>query len=150
MATWMEASIEGSEVGGTGEIAVLPDGPRSEIDPWMVLDAATWPGANPPQHEAITTPVEPWIGPLGPEAATPPIHRVIADWRAADRELAGLVEGDPEWNRVCAELIGLRALHHRLFEARLAQDLNGGESSTRWALAIMAWGPAPVPSRVMA
>jgi hypothetical protein len=131
MATTTEAPIGDSEVGGTREIAVLPDGPRSEMDPWIVLGADTWPGANAP-------------------AATPSIQQVIAAWRAADRELALLVEGDLEWNRICAELIGLRALHHRLFEARMAQDPTGGESSTRWSLAIMAWGPEPLPGRVLA
>ena len=142
MATWMEAPIEGSEVGGTSEIAVRPDGSPSEIDPWIVLDAGIWPGANVPEREAT--------GFLGSEEARPPIPAVIAAWRAADRELAGLAEGDPDWDRVHAELVGLRALHHRLFEARMAQDPTGGESSSRWTFAIMAWGPTPLPAGVMA
>jgi hypothetical protein len=150
MATWMEAPIEASEVDGRGEIGVLPDGPPSEIDPWIVLDAAIWPGANVPEREAIATPAQPWSGPLEHEDPTPPIHEVIAAWRAADRELAGLVEGDPDWNRIHAELVGLRALHHRLFDARMARDPAGGESSSRWTFAIMAWGPAPLPAGVMA
>jgi hypothetical protein len=102
------------------------------------------------KREVITTPVQPWIGPLEDEVATPPIHQVIAAWRAADRELAGLVEGDPEWNRIHAELIGLRALHHLLFEARMAASPTDGESSARSEFALMTWGSAPLPAPVMA
>jgi hypothetical protein len=51
------------------------------------------------------------------DLASPAISDVVAAWRAADRELAGLVENEPEWNRVRAEIIGLRTLHDRLFEA---------------------------------
>ena len=56
---------------------------------------------------------------LSARDASPAICDVVAAWRTADRELAGLVENEPELNRVRAEIIGLRALHHRLFEARL-------------------------------
>lgn len=154
MATWMEAPIEGPEVGVAREIGVFGDRPPSEIDPRIVLDAGIWPGANSPRPEGIPppspAPVQQPTGCLEHEDANPPIHQVIAAWRAADRALAGLVEGDPEWNRIHAELVGLRTLHHSLFEARMVQEPTGSESSARWAFAVMAWGPEPLPARVMA
>jgi hypothetical protein len=78
------------------------------------------------------------------------IDEVIAAWRAADRRLAGLEDSDPERNRVQAELVGLRALHHRLFDVKLFERPRGDEASARWAFAILAWGSAPIPARVLA
>ena len=50
------------------------------------------------------------------------ISDVLAAWRAAERELAALAVGDPDMGRVHAELVGLRALHHRLFDARIGAE----------------------------
>ena len=141
MATLMEAPIAGSEAGVTGEIQLLPDGPPSGIDPWFELDAGVWSGPAEIRPPSVF---------LEDGDATRRICDVIAAWRAADRELAGLVEGDPGWARVHDELVGLRALHHRLFAAHVGESPTGEEPAARWAFAIMAWGPAPLPSRVMA
>jgi hypothetical protein len=78
------------------------------------------------------------------------IDEVIAAWRAADRRLAGLEDSDPERNRVQAELVGLRALHHRLFDVQLFAWPRVDQPSARWAFAILAWGSAPLPARVLA
>lgn len=61
--------------------------------------------------------------------ASPAICDVVAAWRTADRELAGLVENEPERNRVRAEIIGLRALHHRLFDERLSSRPGDGDAT---------------------
>jgi hypothetical protein len=105
VATWLEAAIDGSEAGITGEMA---------------------------------------------SGGAPRIRDVILAWRAAERELAGLVEADPKRERVRAELVSLRAIHHRLFAARMAESPAGRTSSARWELAVLAWGSAPLPARVMA
>jgi hypothetical protein len=154
MATWMEAPVEGLEAAVRGETGALLDGPPSAIEPWIVLDAGIWPGKSHPPGDSVPrpgpAPAEPRTGLLELEDATPRIDEVIAAWRIADRQLARLAEDDPEWEGVHAELVGLRALHHRLFEARRGASPTCGESFARWTGAIMAWGPAPLPARVMA
>ena len=122
MATWMEAPVESLEPGVMGEVAALLEDPLSEIDSWVVLDTGIWPG-DPSGHDRELT---------AARDVGPPICDVIVAWRAADRELAGLAEDDPEWNRVHAELVGLRALHHRLFEARMGESPRGDEFAARW------------------
>jgi hypothetical protein len=83
------------------------------------------------------------------DGGMPRIDEVIAAWRAADRQLAGLVDNDAERNRVQAELVGLRALHHRLFDVELGDWATGDESSARWTVALLAWGSAPLPARLL-
>jgi hypothetical protein len=150
MATWMETPVNISNGEVVGEIGVLLDGPPSEIDAWIVLDSGIWPGASPAPQDALPAPAQPPTGSFEHEDATPPICDVIAAWRAADRELAGLVEGNAEWNRVHAEMLGLRALHHRLFEARMAEFPTSDKSTDRSRFAVMAWGPEPVAGLVIA
>jgi hypothetical protein len=124
----------------TPPVAPLDD-PPSEIDRWVVLDGFSLGGvllddvwienARSDDHQTMRS-----LHEIAPElvrhrldasstprldsAATKPICDVLNAWRAAERELASLVEGRPDWDRVHAELVGLRALHHRLFEARMA------------------------------
>jgi hypothetical protein len=76
------------------------------------------------------------------------IFAVVNAWRAAERVLDGLVVDSPPWNRVHAELVGLRALHHRLFDARVAAAAGHGEGPIRPVLTMMAWGPTWTPARV--
>jgi hypothetical protein len=83
-----------------GGPATLLEGPVSEIERWIALD-------------------RPGVRLTGTNVDSPAICDVVADWRAAERDLARLIENEPEWNRVFAETIGLRTLHNRLFEARL-------------------------------
>ena len=109
---------------------------------------ATW--METPVATTGPAPAQPRTGLLELEDATPRIDDVIAAWRTADRELARLAEDDPEWEVVHAELVGLRALHHRLFEVRRGAWPTGGASFARWTVAVMAWGPASLPGRVMA
>lgn len=46
------------------------------------------------------------------------VGTVLMAWRAAERELNEIHEGSPEWSRVNAEIVSLRAAYHRLFEER--------------------------------
>jgi hypothetical protein len=48
------------------------------------------------------------------------IWDVLTAWRAAERELAGITLESPDWPRVHADLVGLRATYHRLFHERLS------------------------------
>lgn len=121
----------------------LSDTSSSTIDPWLVLfDRARGRSrdeADPGTSLRTSLVVE-----------TPHLWDVLAAWRAADRELAGLAVDDSDWNRVHAEMVGLRELHHRLFAARLAQDAIRGETTiARFADAARAWlqdaAPASVP-----
>jgi hypothetical protein len=48
------------------------------------------------------------------------IWDVLTAWRAAERELAGITLESPDWPRVHADLVGLRAAYHRLFNERLS------------------------------
>lgn len=152
MATWMEAPVEGTAPRAGAEIGATLDGPVAEPEPWIVLDARVWPGAGPSLHDTIpvaspgTLPLS--TGSLEPEHATPRICDVIAAWRAAERRIAELVEGDPDRDRLQAELVGLRALHHGLFEARMRHWPT--EVSCPGTFAIMAWGRVPRPARVLA
>jgi hypothetical protein len=55
---------------------------------------------------------------------------VLAAWRAAERELAGHVEGSPTWVCLQAAMSDLRSLHARLFDERFA-SLNHGAAPRR-------------------
>ena len=46
------------------------------------------------------------------------ISEVLTAWRAADRDLNDILEASPDWPRVHAEVLGLRAVYHRLFDER--------------------------------
>jgi len=152
MATWMEAPVEGTKSGPRIESGATVDGSPTELDPWIELDAGVWPSAGPSPRDAIPFvspgPDEPSTGPLEPGHGTPRICDVIAAWRVAARQMAEMVQDDPDRDRVQADVIGLRALHHELFEARMHRWPR--EASARWTFAILAWGRAPVPARVLA
>jgi hypothetical protein len=128
MTAGVEATVQAEVLQLVDGQAALLDGLIAEISQWTVLDAQAWPfdrdhGAKPASDEAVPRPNSAPIGPRTrlavSDGISPAICDVVAAWRAADRELAGLIENEPEWNRVRAGIIGLRALHNRLFEARL-------------------------------
>jgi hypothetical protein len=54
-----------------------------------------------------------------PAVPTLRIWEVLAAWRAAEREMSSISDDSPEWPRVHAELVGLRAAYHRLFQERM-------------------------------
>jgi hypothetical protein len=54
-----------------------------------------------------------------PAVPTLRIWEVLAAWRAAEREMSAIPDASPEWPRVHAELVGLRAAYHRLFHERM-------------------------------
>ena len=117
-------------------------------DSWLVLferpPRSTPAGPGPlPEAAASTT------SPAGDAVAERRICDVLIAWRAADRELASLTEADPEWSRVQAEIAGLRALHHRLFDLRAGQRTHERETaSVRFAELARAWrmDTAPLPA----
>lgn len=152
MATWMEAPVEGTKSGAGAEIGATVDGSPTELDSWIELDASVWPGASRSPRDGIPFvspgPDQPSTGSLEPAHGTARICDVIAAWRVAERQIAEMVEDDPDRGRVQADLVGLRALHHGLFEARMRR--RPGEASARWTIAILAWGRAPLPARVLA
>lgn len=47
------------------------------------------------------------------------IWDVLASWRAAERDLLRIGPDSPDWPRIHAEFVGLRAAYHRLFNERL-------------------------------
>jgi hypothetical protein len=47
------------------------------------------------------------------------IWDVLAAWRASEHELAVTSADNPEWPRIHADLVGLRAAYHRMFRERL-------------------------------
>jgi len=44
--------------------------------------------------------------------------QVLAEWRAAERRLAAIVEGSPEWTAVTTEIEVFRRRYHALFDRR--------------------------------
>jgi hypothetical protein len=44
--------------------------------------------------------------------------QVLAEWRAAERRLAAIVEGSPEWTAVSDEIEVFRRRYHALFDRR--------------------------------
>lgn len=62
------------------------------------------------------TPIEIEVSPATPHVA---ICQVLAAWRAAERELAGLSADSPEWGRVHALIIDHRTTYLRLFDERM-------------------------------
>jgi PAS domain-containing protein len=44
--------------------------------------------------------------------------QVLAEWRAAERRLAAIVEGSPEWTAVMDEIEVFRRRYHALFDRR--------------------------------
>jgi len=56
------------------------------------------------------------------EVDAPPVlytaGQVLAEWRAAERRLAAIVEGSPEWTAVSDEIEVFRQRYHALFERR--------------------------------
>lgn len=155
----MTAGIE-TPVGGrrprlASDLEALFGGPRPDIDRWTSLDADPW---HDDRSRPVPEPVE--LRPL-PDDATPAassaqilpraarpatdetapaICDVLAAWRAAERELAGLAQGDPDWNRVHAEFVGLRALHHRLFAARMAREVAAGQAAATRSARFLSLG----------
>jgi hypothetical protein len=128
MTAGVEAPVQAPVLQLVDGQAALLDGLIAEISQWTVLDAHLWPfdrdhGSKSSSGEVARgpnlAPIRMRTGLTDTHDSSPAICDVVAAWRTADRELAGLVENEPEWNRVRAEIIGLRALHHRLFEARL-------------------------------
>ena len=128
MTAGVEAPVQAAVLQLVDGQAALLDGLIAEISQWTSLDAHVWPfdrdqGSKQSSDEAVAAPNPASIRPrtrlTDSHGNSPAICEVVAAWRTADRELAGLVENEPEWNRVRAEIIALRALHHRLFEARL-------------------------------
>jgi hypothetical protein len=80
----------------------------------------------------------------------PRICDVITAWRAAARELAELAATSPDRDRLHADLVGLRALHHHLFDQCLSEWPRGRIAATRLPFNLMAWTPAPPPALVTA
>ena len=146
---------------------VLEHAPSAEDDDWIVLfervgrlaESDLDPRAGSTETVEVDPPSAGAFGsPNGiAEAPDDParLWEIIAAWRAADRELALLAEDDPDWNRVHAEVVGLRALHHRRFDARLDQERVRSEALvTRIAAAAAAvareWCQARAPQPVTA
>jgi hypothetical protein len=108
----------------------------AEVEGWSTFDPRPWldgrmgpafgpitfePGpADPAARDAATDDQAALRADIAESARS--ISDVLAAWRAAERALAGLAIGDPDIDRVHAELVGLRALHHRLFDARLVPE----------------------------
>ena len=46
------------------------------------------------------------------------LYGVLMAWRAAERELAGILEDSPEWPRIQANVANFRASYHLLFNER--------------------------------
>ena len=135
-----------------GAWPVLSDEPVSGVDRWVVLFERPQPAAD-DAGEPESTPNPPAAANAIAALDQPEPHLldVIAAWRAADRELASLTEDDPDWNRVHAEVVGLRALHHRLFDARADHELASRDAMiARFADAAREWwqvrAPQPVPA----
>jgi hypothetical protein len=164
MASGMETPIERLEIGSVRELAAPHEDPMSEIGRWVVLGAGVtlgqrWGGDVRPHSsramERIAHPksgmplLAPGVTTVGDDGDTPAICDVIATWRAADRRLAGLAMNSPERDRVHAELVGLRALHHRLFDARMAERPTGGGRVDRSSFSLMAWARGPRPAIVI-
>lgn len=63
----------------------------------------------------LVPPFEPAIG----LPAKVQIYEILTAWRAADRELGLIDEDAPEWARVHARLVSLRASYHELFAERV-------------------------------
>jgi hypothetical protein len=133
MASWMETPIEHLEIGLVRVLAAPHEDPLSEIGPWVVLD----PGVTLGQR---------WDD----DGNRPAICDVIATWRAADRRLAGLAMNSPERDGVQAELVGLRALHHRLFDAQIAESPSGGGHVDWSSFGLIAWARGSRPAVVIA
>jgi hypothetical protein len=148
--------------------AGLHRGPASAIDRWVAFESAWFEDVwrDDPSREgsaSLDRETLPEAGEIVPRAApravdlpslpTPStdapqtIFAVVTAWRTAQRALDGLAESSPSWNRLHAEVVGLRALHHRLFEARLAAAAGRGEGPVRPTLTMMAWGPTWISER---
>lgn len=161
MTTGAEAPI-GSPGGRIAvEVEALLGGPRSEIDRWVDLDTDAEhdnrsrrvfePARLRPLPDLAVPTARPaamrsGAAILAADEATFAICVVLEAWRAAERELVSLAERDADWRRVHAELVGLRALHHRLFDARMSRP--GAENpiaTPRW-VDFLSLGP-PVLAR---
>jgi hypothetical protein len=123
------------------------DAPTSSADSWLVLferpRRRPADGADPDLRSTSV--------PVTAADAALRLCDVIAAWRAADRELAGLTDADPEWSRVHAELVGLRALHHRLFDMRAEHRTPDREwTSVRYVELARAWLMSTAPRPVTA
>ena len=46
------------------------------------------------------------------------VSLILAEWRAAERRLAAIVEGSPEWTAVSDEIEVFRRRYHALFDRR--------------------------------
>ena len=136
----MEARIE-AQIGVRPADSALPTAGHEraaydEVDGWTTfiprpwLEGGTGPAFGPITFQRETAdPADPGPTPDEERArradaaeSDRSISDVLAVWRAAERELAALADGDPEIGRVHAELVGLRALHHRLFDERIVPE----------------------------
>ena len=154
MTAGVAAPVQAADLQLADGQAALLDGLIAEISQWSVLDEHLWPfdrdqGTKPASDGAVlgpnSAPFEPSTRLAVSDGSSPAICDVVNAWRAADRELAGLVENQPEWNRVRAEIIGLRALHNRLFEAR--QGARAGRCDTSAPRAMSSAASNHIPER---
>ena len=133
MATWPAVSVGHPGSGGTAVLIPDVSGPHEPSDQSLAFGASAWPDRDDrravrPAHRAHDPrvqdppsgppPIRPELDLMRRDEAGVAICDVLAAWRAAERELAGLVAGDRRANLVEAEVCGLRDLHQRLFAAR--------------------------------
>lgn len=97
--------------------------------PGVVLDQEFEPTSGPP-GPSLAVPSAALFG-RGPEdadpgqtRADPPIWEVLAQWRAATRALAATELDTSAWYARHAELVGLRALYHALFDEAAAAAIS--------------------------
>lgn len=78
-------------------------------------------GATSVQEAGADSGISWWVPSAAPprRPTTANAGPILAAWRAAERELGEIAGDSPDWPRVNAELVALRADYHRLFEERL-------------------------------
>lgn len=102
---------------GWGDLGDATAGaPSPGVQSDELVDRAWRPNVLPPRSSLETRLSE---AGFNHPAAMVRIHDVIRAWRAAERELAAVPEGDPASIRLETLVRDLRALHHLLFAERI-------------------------------
>ena len=106
------AAVDHWPLGRWGSLRVVEPGSGADA-----VATIRWPGDGP---RLLSEPPDPgvvWVAGLPDERASAELtmRDLLSTWRAAERRLEGMAEGDGEWPRIREQVVALRVAYQRLF-----------------------------------
>ena len=109
-----QPAIDRGPLGRWGRLRVVEPRPS---DPVAAGATIRWPWDGP---RLLSEPPDPglvWVAGLPDERASAELtmRDLLSTWRAAERRLEGIAEGDGEWSLIREQVVALRVAYQRLF-----------------------------------